>query len=243
MRKDTRRAATPRKPKQSGSSKWRVPVTLVGLAAGLSIWFCLRSMLDFEWPMLTQLTRMAFMLAGGAVSNGIFSLLYRDGDEAPRRDRQPPTRRAEMTPNERLEVGRQILDAVMQPHGFRFRASGAGSSSGGDFSTGAYVRDRFDPSASRRLELHFRHTLGGVTYYLGRSQLDHGTYMRQLGVHREAAYPGFSEDPIDGFRHLAHDLSHYCQDFLCGTGREFERLAREMRVNPDKFKGFKALSL
>ena len=233
MRKDTGRAASPR---------WRLLVTLVGLAAGLAIWFPLRSALDFEWSMLTMLTRWAFMLAGAAVANGILSLLHIDCDEAPSREWQSPNRQAPMTPIEWLEAGRRIMDPVLEPHGYRFRASESGSGSGGDFSTGAYVLGRFDPSASRRLELYFRYTLGGVTYYLGRSQLDHETYMRQLGVHREAAYPGFSEDPIDGFRHLAHDLSHYCQDFLYGTGGEFQRLAREMRVNPDKFKGFKALS-
>lgn len=243
MRKDTRRAATPaKKPRPLGSSKWRLPVTLVGLAAGLAIWFPLRSGLDFEWSMLTMLTRWAFMLAGAGISNGIFSLLYRDGDEARSREWQPPKRQAPMTPDEWLEAGRRILDPVLEPHGFRFRASESGSGSGGDFSTGAYVRGRFDPFASRRLEVHFRYTLGRVTYSLGRSQLDHETYMKQLGVHTEAAYPGFSEDPIDGFRHLAHDLSHYCQDFLRGPGREFQRLAREMRVSPDKFKGFKVLS-
>lgn len=224
------------------SSKWRLPVTLVGLAAGLAIWFPLRSGLDFEWSMLTMLTRWAFMLAGAGISNGIFSLLYRDGDEARSREWQPPKRQAPMTPDEWLEAGRRILDPVLEPHGFRFRASESGSGSGGDFSTGAYVRGRFDPFASRRLEVHFRYKLGRVTYSLGRSQLDHETYMRQLGVHTEAAYPGFSEDPIDGFRHLAHDLSHYCQDFLRGPGREFQRLAREMRASPDKFKGFKVLS-
>ncbi len=31
-------------------------------------------------------------------------------------------------------------------------------------------------------------------------------------------YPGFSDDPLDGFRHLAHNLENFASDFLNGSG-------------------------
>jgi hypothetical protein len=39
-----------------------------------------------------------------------------------------------------------------------------------------------------------------------------------LGKNGGNQYPGFSEDPSDGFRDLNYDLSHVCGDFLSGAG-------------------------
>ena len=38
-------------------------------------------------------------------------------------------------------------------------------------------------------------------------------------------YPGFSDDPLDGFRHLAHDLENFAGDFLIGSGEVLARAA------------------
>jgi len=46
-----------------------------------------------------------------------------------------------------------------------------------------------------------------------------------LGTKGGNQYPGFSSDPIDAFRHLAHDLGRFCQAFLSGADGEFEVIA------------------
>jgi hypothetical protein len=117
-----------------------------------------------------------------------------------------------MNPKEILRTGCEILEPVMRPHGFTFVEGLAGTSHYGDFACGDFVR------ADRRLELHFRYSLGLVTYHLGSSSATHESYMRELlhgGAHQ---YPGFSDDPLDGFRHLAHDLENFASDFLAGSG-------------------------
>jgi len=63
----------------------------------------------------------------------------------------------------------------------------------------------------------------------------------QLGPSAGNRYPGFSDDPLDAFRGLLHDLERYASDFLVGSGRDFERCYRESeRLN--EVPGFKRLS-
>jgi hypothetical protein len=134
-----------------------------------------------------------------------------------------------------LEQGRVFLDPVLEAHGFRFALTGAGPSSGGPFASAAYSR------AGRRLEISFRWSLGDVTYAAAGLTIPHEFYMRaKLGHAGGNAYPGFSSDPLDGFRHLAHDLEHHCQEFLSGTDTEFATIA-ELALAP-RPSGFKALS-
>lgn len=118
-----------------------------------------------------------------------------------------------MNPVEMLKAGCEILDPLLHPYGFVYREIAAGQGSGGYFACGKYVRN------DRSLELHFRHSLGLVTYHIGSHSVTHESYMRELVGNQESPqYPGFSEDPLDGFRHLASDLSRYGQDFLGGSG-------------------------
>jgi hypothetical protein len=124
----------------------------------------------------------------------------------------------------------------MKPNGFKFVEGPAGGSSGGNFASGEYVRD------DRRLELHFRHSLGLVTYHIGELSLKHESYMRALlGRTGENKYPGFSDNPLDAFRGLSFDLEHYYSDFLSGSGEEFKRCVVKAR-GQEKVSGFKALS-
>jgi hypothetical protein len=46
--------------------------------------------------------------------------------------------------------------------------------------------------------------------------------MRELGVWDQCQYPGFSDDPIDGFRGLLHDLQ-FAKDFLSRDAEVLER--------------------
>jgi hypothetical protein len=121
-----------------------------------------------------------------------------------------------------LHAGVTILNPVLHPHGFNFELRGSGSSSGGRFAWGEYVRNE------RRIELHFRYSLGLVTYHIGDLLFGHEVYLRALGVPAGThQYPGFSSDPLDGFRHLAHDLERFCGEFVSGDASVFLRASRE----------------
>ncbi len=94
----------------------------------------------------------------------------------------------------------------------------------------------------RRLELHFRHSLGLVAYHVGEEALTHEDYMRAvLGPRRENKYPGFSSDPLDAFRDLAHDLEHHALGFLSGPDEDFTRCVERLKESP-RPTGFGALS-
>jgi hypothetical protein len=125
----------------------------------------------------------------------------------------------------------QVVKPILEPHGFAFAVESEGQGSGGHFASGSFrTRDR-------RLELHFRDHLGLVTYHIGDDSLDHETYMRLLKVYGRNLYPGFPENPLDSFKHLASDLQNYCADFLSGDGKQFKLLAGQFRQDPRMFKG------
>ena len=118
--------------------------------------------------------------------------------------------------SEILKAGVAILDDLMRSHGFVYRSTSAGVGSGGSFASGEFRR------ADRGLELHFRGSLGLVTYHLGCATLSHEDYMWSVLGNRWAShYPGFSDDPMDGFRHLLLDLEQYGSDFLRGSDSDF----------------------
>jgi len=111
-----------------------------------------------------------------------------------------------------LAAGRAFVGDALEPQGFAWVANATGQGSGGFFGSGAYVR------GDRRLELHFRYSLGLVTYHIGSTKVSHEDYMRHLGHHADAMYPCFSDDPLEGFRCLANDLRRYGGDFISGPG-------------------------
>ena len=113
-------------------------------------------------------------------------------------------------PKDALLEGVKILDPVLFPSGFRFRFGEEGRGSGGKFAWGEFVRE------DRRLELHFRHSLGLVRYHVADQSASHESYMRELGVAEQCRYPGFSEDTTVAFQDLAHDLG-LADDFLSGS--------------------------
>ncbi len=113
---------------------------------------------------------------------------------------------------ENLVLGSHLLEPLFLKHGFVFSTLNAGSSSGGRFASGEFRK------AHRRLEFHFRHSLGMVTYHLGSRSMSLEDYMRSvLGRPNASHYPGFSSDPLDAFRHLYLDLEEHCAEFLEGS--------------------------
>src|SRR5260370_38754540 len=123
-----------------------------------------------------------------------------------------------MPPIEILREGRSLLDPVMHRHGFSFKDGPAGRSSGGHYASGVYV------NGNRRLEIHFRYSLGLVTYHFGQTSLDHESYMHALlGTTGGNKYQGFSEDPLDAFRGLAYNVESFSTAFLSGSSDAYSR--------------------
>jgi hypothetical protein len=129
---------------------------------------------------------------------------------------------AQVNPAEALREGAAILDEVLVPLGFQFIFGGDGKSSGGPYSQGNFVR------GNRRLEVHFRLSLGLVRYHIGAVNASHDAYMSELGVRGKCNYPGYSDDFRDAFRDLAHDLA-FAEDFLSGEGTALSRAAATER--------------
>lgn len=131
------------------------------------------------------------------------------------------------TVKDRLEIlqrGADILAPVLVPHGFQFTVVSSGEGSGGAFACGEFAH------ADRRLELHFRGSLGLVTYHIGSLSLAHDDYLRALlGRSRAGHYPGFSNDPFAGFEALRQDLVEHCSDFVRGTGEPFRQCVARHR--------------
>jgi hypothetical protein len=133
-----------------------------------------------------------------------------------------------------LGAGAKIIDPVISPYGFQWVLGLIHRGHPGDSASGAFERN------DRRLELHFRWSLGLVTYHLGDLKLSHNEYMRYTGHKGDARYPGFSSDPLDAFHHLAFDLAHFCDDFLSGPGATF-RAAFAAAKNSPRESGFRGL--
>jgi hypothetical protein len=101
---------------------------------------------------------------------------------------------------------------LLTAHGFAFKLLSAGESSGGHYATGEFRK------GDRWLELHFRFSLGMVSYHLASLSVSHLDYMRSvIGVSNSSHYPGFSNDPLGGFRHLLLDLQEHGSEFLAGS--------------------------
>jgi hypothetical protein len=126
----------------------------------------------------------------------------------------------EKQPIDILREGRDILDPVLYQHGFSFSGDFSGAGSGGPYAGGVYS------NGDRKLEIHYRYSLGLVTYHFGETSLDHDSYMRALlGKAGGNRYPGFSDDPMAGFRDLAYDLRNFAGAFLSGEFKEFASCA------------------
>ena len=92
-----------------------------------------------------------------------------------------------------------MLAPSLESHGFRLSQPKTGNGSGGRFAEVRWTR------GEQYLELHVRYALGLVTYGLDGEAFSHADYMRWRQIRGQ--YPGYSTDPIDGFRHLAADLN------------------------------------
>jgi hypothetical protein len=124
-----------------------------------------------------------------------------------------------------LRDGAAIVGAVLAPQGFRRSTVRSGPSSGGLYASCEFRRGK------RRLRMHFRHSLGLVEYEIDGVTLSHEDFMWSVQRRRGASgYPGFSKDPLDGFRRLAVDIVQFGQDFISGSDRDFRRHAEKAAI-------------
>jgi hypothetical protein len=134
-----------------------------------------------------------------------------------------------MTPVEMRRLGAAIVVPVLARHGFAFENGVADRGSGGAFARGAFVR------GNRRLEFSTRDNLGEVVYRVSERALAHEDFMRAVGARGKHQYPGFSDDPLDGFRWLAADIAHFGTVFVTGTDADLEAIIAEAeRTRPPK---------
>jgi hypothetical protein len=114
---------------------------------------------------------------------------------------------------ELLREGSVLLAPILTSKGYVVLPFDTGTGSGGDYAMARWVcGDRF-------VETHVRHALGIVDYGWGTLKIGHRDYLRVVGV--QGAYPGYSADPIEGFRHLAADLAGPASRLLDCTHDEF----------------------
>jgi hypothetical protein len=134
-----------------------------------------------------------------------------------------------MTPRiDILRDGSEILKPVMNRHGFSFSIDGEGSSSGGNFAFGSWIKK------DRKLEYSFPFSLGLVEFSLSTKAIEHEFFLWALsGEKHKAKYPGPSEDPLDGFRRLLDDLNQFCAVFLTGSDLELTYAIRKAEVLKD----------
>jgi hypothetical protein len=77
---------------------------------------------------------------------------------------------------------------------------------------------------------------------LGSLTLSHEDYLwSALGSRDQGQYPGFSDEPLDAFRHLARDIRAYCGAFISGDASEFERLVAVTATRNDRLSSMSRL--
>lgn len=135
-------------------------------------------------------------------------------------------------PTQLLERGVAELTPVLGPAGFEFIQSDDSADSIGPFATGEFLK------GDRRLELEVRSSLTRVRYHFGDESLAHEDLVRGVrtldGISEEAQYPGFSSDPMAGFRHLRHDIEFFGAIFLRGGAKAFRALKKWVNKHPRK---------
>lgn len=122
-----------------------------------------------------------------------------------------------MTPEQHLLDGVKILSTYLEPLGFHFKLIGTGQSSGGHFAYGQFV------CGDREIELHFRWSLGLVSYKAGNTVLGHEDYINLLDKHGQNKYPNFSDEPNDAFKCLKSDLENLLKDFAENNAVQFRQ--------------------
>jgi hypothetical protein len=134
-----------------------------------------------------------------------------------------------------LEQGSALLAPLLEAQGFAYERGAVSRDEKQEVAQGAFSR-----ADGRRLELSVvcvtaengvelataRIVLRDVVYRVGELAVPHDTYMAVvLGEEGSNQYPTFGGQPLDGFRHLCHDLQCYATAFLKGPESHFKVIA------------------
>ena len=135
-----------------------------------------------------------------------------------------------------LAEGCALLAPVLEAQGFAYEVGEASEDESQETARGAFAR-----ADGRRLELtvvrvlktddgdaiaNARSVLRGVVYRFGPLVLPHEAYMAVvLGEEGSNQYPTFGGQPLDGFRHLRHDIECYATVFLRGPESHLKVIA------------------
>lgn len=135
-----------------------------------------------------------------------------------------------------MKKGASILEPTLAPHGFIFSLGEHGRSSGGWFVQATWAK------GNRSLHLSLRYSLGLVVYQFEGETIGHEYLMwASTGKRRASQYPGTSDDPLDGFRHLRADLEQHAAVFISGSDTELSRLFQEARKLHEKWENMSPL--
>ena len=138
-----------------------------------------------------------------------------------------------MTPEQQLLDRVKIISTYLEPLGFHFKLLGTGQSSGGHFAYGQFI------CGDRVIELHYRWSLGLVSYKVDNLILGHEDYINLLGKHGQNKYPNFSDEPNDAFKCLKFDLENLMEDFTENNASLFRQKASEKAFEIEKQQAIK----
>lgn len=135
-----------------------------------------------------------------------------------------------------LEQGCALLAPVLEAQGFAYEIGAATQDDKQELARSAFARPdgrRLELSVVRALRAedgeriaNARSVLRDVVYRVGPLALQHEAYMAVvLGEEGSNQYPTFGGEPLDGFRHLRHDIECYATVFLRGPEAHFKVIA------------------
>lgn len=135
-----------------------------------------------------------------------------------------------------LLQGSAVLASLLEPLGFVFAAGPVAAGESQETAVGVFSRG--DGRTLRLTVVRLFKTDGGapipeprsmlrdVKYQVGELTVAHEAYMAVvLGEEGSNQYPTFGGEPLDGFRHLRHDMECYATAFLRGPASHFKVIA------------------
>lgn len=80
----------------------------------------------------------------------------------------------------------------------------------------------------RRIQFVVGQRLQSVRYTFGASEVDHRSYMEELGVTKQAQLLDYQGTTVESFRRLRRDLEFFGGDFLEGSGEFLQQAAGDL---------------
>jgi hypothetical protein len=129
-------------------------------------------------------------------------------------------------PHRVSRAGSELLRPLLEGYGYEIGPEETARGSGGPAAVVRWVAD------DRWIETHVRTGLGIVRYGFGDEYIEHRDFLRWAGA--AGAYPGYGDDPVQGFVRLLADLEGPVRPLLLVTRVEFERIRNRIASSPPK---------